>query len=310
MIMSLSATIALHGRILATLSASGPAGMMTAAAQNGLPAADPSSGPTLLIAIILGLLQGLTEFLPISSSGHLVLAQAWLAAPQQGIVLEVVLHAGTLLAVLCSFRRDLLTILTDTRDALFNGRWAPRRWPAGFRTFVWIGLATIPVVIVGLLWKESIVALFESPRLATVALMGTGVLLLLTRWIPRGVRPIGWRAALMMGFMQVLSLMPGISRSGATIFGGLLTRAEPERVARFSFMMSIPAIVGSLVLEFPAMAAIVSQGNLLPYALGFVAAFLSGLAAIEILLRVVAKGRFFLFGIYCLVVGIVGFLLI
>ncbi len=294
----------------------------TSAAVAGGATTSVAAVPSVLAGVLLGLLQGLTEFLPISSSGHLVLAQSIFQVPQTGIVLEVVLHAGTLLAVLCSFRKDLWTILVDSWAILARrGRPAEETqgaatagnaavWPEGFRTLLLLVAATLPVVVVGLLWKDTIEGLFESPRLAAVALMVTGVLLLSTRWIPRGGRPVSWASAVTMGCMQVLSLMPGISRSGATITGGLFVRGAPEKVARFSFLMSIPAIAGSLVLELPALRDLLQSGQVLPYAAGFVAAFLSGLAAIEILLRIVARGRFFVFGAYCLVAGLLGLLFV
>jgi len=272
--------------------------------------AAPEPAPSLLVSILLGLLQGLTEFLPISSSGHLVLAQALLGAPRQGIVMEVVLHAGTLFAVLVSFRRDLGRIITDSWRGIGRRELAPSQWSDGMRDLVLIVWATLPVVIVGLLWKEPIEQLFESTRLATVALMVTGALLLSTRWLRTFTRPVRWNSALVMGLMQVLSLVPGISRSGATISGGLFARTDARQAARFSFLMSIPAILGSLVLQYPALEDLFRSGEWGSYLVGLAAAFLSGLAAIEILMRIVARGRFFAFGLYCLVVGFVGFLLI
>lgn len=271
--------------------------------------APSESAPSLLVSILLGLLQGLTEFLPISSSGHLVLAQSLLGAPRQGIVMEVVLHAGTLLAVLVSFRRDLAKIARDSWGGIGRGEIAPSRWSGGMRDLVLVVLATLPVVVVGLLWKEPIEQLFESPRLATVALVATGLILLSTRWVKQAALPVRWNSALVMGLLQVLSLVPGISRSGATISGGLFARTDPRQAARFSFLMSIPAILGSLILQFPALDELFRSGEWAPYLAGLVAAFLSGLAAIEILMRIVARGRFFVFGLYCLVVGVVGFLL-
>jgi undecaprenyl-diphosphatase len=257
----------------------------------------------LLLTILLGLLQGLTEFLPISSSGHLVLAQVLLGVPSPGIVLEVVLHAGTLLAVLVAFRRDIWRMLRDTGCAA--AVWRRHREPPG-RGAVEVGLlalATLPVVAAGLLLRTPIESAFESPRIAAGLLMVTGLLLLATRWARSRNTTANVPTALAMGVMQVLSLLPGISRSGATISGGLFAGGNPHEMARFSFLMSVPAILGSLILEFPALLRAGQDGGLLPYAAGFLLAFASGLAAIRILLRVISGGRFFLFGFYCLVVG-------
>ncbi len=261
--------------------------------------------PSFLVAILLGLLQGLTEFLPISSSGHLVLAQALLKMPEQGIIMEIILHGGTLLAVLLTYWRDLLGIVTDLLARL---RGLPARETealSGANLLLKLLLATIPVVVVGLLWRESIESAFESPRIASICLIGTGILLLSTRFARATNRDFTYRNAGAMGVMQVLSLLPGISRSGSTICGGLFTGARAKEVVRFSFLMSVPAILGSIVLELPVIAELFRTGNLWPYFAGFICSFLSGLLAIQILLRIVSSGRFFLFGIYCLLVGII-----
>ncbi|MBD3237104.1 MAG: hypothetical protein GF330_10395, partial [Candidatus Eisenbacteria bacterium] len=164
-------------------------------------------------------------------------------------------------------------------------------------------LATLPVVVVALLLNDAIEAAFERPRTAALFLMGTGVLLLGTRLLPRRGRPIGARVALAMGIAQVVSLLPGVSRSGATISGGLFARGDAEAVVRFSFLMSVPAILGSVLVHLSDLARLSSEGLLLPYAVGFLVALVSGLLAIQVLLRVVARGRFYLFGIYCVLVG-------
>jgi len=264
--------------------------------------------PSLLATLLLGLLQGLTEFLPISSSGHLVLAQTVLDAPTKGIVLEVILHAGTLLAVLVAFRRDLWTMLSD--GAIYLRRPRGVTAPEGVQELGRLVLATLPIVVVGVLGRAAIEDVFENPRAAAFCLLVTGLLLLATRFAPaRGRRPNAG-IALIMGLMQVVSLLPGISRSGATISGGMLAGGEPRATARFSFLMSVPAILGSVVIELPNLLSGWTRGALLTYGAGFALAFLSGLAAISLLLRVVGQGRFFLFGIYCLVLGLVGIILL
>lgn len=263
--------------------------------------------PSLLVALFLGLLQGLTEFLPISSSGHLVLAQVLLNAPEPGIALEVILHAGTLLAVLATFRRDLYRMLRDTYLACASRREPPR---AGVRQAWLLVLATVPVVIVGLLGRGPIEAAFEKPKAAAGLLIITGLLLIATRFARVGRVRFGARIAIPMGLMQVLSLLPGISRSGATISGGLFGGGQPDEVARFSFLMSVPAVLGSLILQLPGLMRAWQEGFLLPHAAGFVLAFISGLVAIQMLLRVVARGRLFLFGLYCIAAGSLAWILL
>ncbi|MCK4305609.1 MAG: undecaprenyl-diphosphate phosphatase [Candidatus Eisenbacteria sp.] len=265
---------------------------------------------SILIALLLGLLQGLTEFLPISSSGHLVLAQELLRAPAPGIAVEVILHAGTLLAVLVTYRRDLWGMVRGLPEVL-RPRFAPAcRLSVGTREAGLLILATLPVVLAGLLWRGSIEDAFDSPSVASSMLVVTGILLLSTKFAkPQAMGPNAM-IALIMGAMQVLSLLPGISRSGATISGGLFAGGDPKQMARFSFLMSVPAILGSLVLQLPELAASWRGGLMLPYAAGFFMAFLSGLVAIRILLRLVARGRFFVFGIYCILAGLLAWILV
>ncbi len=190
--------------------------------------------PSLLATLLLGVLQGLTEFLPISSSGHLVLAQACLGeqAAQPGIALEVILHLGTLCAVLATYRRDLGAMLTGAWAHLAGRRAVapPARpgpqggggllEPVGLRAAGLLVLATLPVIVVAVPGAGAIEGAFESPRLAAGMLLVTGALLLLTRLARARAQALGVRVALAMGLMQVVSLLPGISRSGATMAGG------------------------------------------------------------------------------------------
>jgi undecaprenyl-diphosphatase len=262
---------------------------------------------TLPEAVLLGILQGLTEFLPISSSGHLVLAQRLLGITTPGIVTEIVLHAGTLLAVLVVYRADLWRMARDAARLLPPRR--ARAGPAGTgaRELGYLVAATLPVAVAGLLWRHPIEQLFESARTAAAFLWVTGLLLLLTRVVPRGRAPLRMRSALGMGVMQMLSLLPGLSRSGATISGGLFGRVDPAEVVRFAFLLSVPAILGSLLLELPEVVTAWSQGYWLPSIVGFLAALVSGMVAIQILIRVVARGRLYGFGIYCLAAGTLAF---
>lgn len=290
------------GLVPLALSASLAAPPTAAAASSAATGTDIS----LPLVALLGLLQGLTEFLPISSSGHLVIAQALFRMPQPGIALEVILHAGTLVAVIVTFARDLLALVRDTLVALW--RW-PREGPAALRAARPAGLlilATLPVVAGGLLLGGSVERAFERPRAAAAMLVGTGVLLLSTRLVRGAGRAVGWRVALTMGVAQVISLLPGVSRSGATISGGLLARGRAAEVVRFSFLMSVPAILGSVLIHLGDLARLPGQGLLVAYVVGFLVAMLSGLVAIQLLLRVIAQGRFHLFGIYCLVMGGIG----
>jgi undecaprenyl-diphosphatase len=259
-------------------------------------------------AILLGLIQGLTEFLPVSSSGHLVLAQALMHVREQGILLEVVLHAGTLGAVIVALRRDLWQIV---REALIAAAAVPRdgvRALAGARGAGLLILATLPAAIAGLALRGSIESAFEDPRATAACLVVTGLILLATRWLHARPRPLGGPLALVMGLAQAVSLLPGISRSGSTVSAGLMAGAAPRDAVRFSFLMSVPAVLGSLVVGLSEAIHTPGTHAWAALALGFATAFVAGLVAIALMMRIVARGRFYLFGIYCLLVGIAGWI--
>jgi undecaprenyl-diphosphatase len=259
-------------------------------------------------ALFLGLLQGLTEFLPVSSSGHLVLAQALMHVREQGILLEIVLHAGTLVAVCVALRCDLWQIV---REAALAVAAVPRRGVralAGARGVGLLALATLPAAVAGLGLRDTVESVFENPRATAGCLVVTGLILLATRWLHSRPRPLGWRLALLMGLAQVLSLLPGISRSGSTMSAGLMGGAAPREAVRFSFLMSVPAVLGSLVLSLPEGVRTMGVHAWPALALGFVASSVAGLVAIALVMRIVTRGRFYVFGIYCLLVGIAGWL--
>ncbi|MFW6206187.1 MAG: undecaprenyl-diphosphate phosphatase, partial [Gemmatimonadota bacterium] len=185
-------------------------------------------------AIVLGLVQGLTEFLPVSSSGHLVMAQTFLGVPAPGVFLEVVLHVATLLSVVVVYRRKLTTLAVGG---------LVRRDPAELRYIWMLVLATLPVVVIGLLFRDGIEAAFDTPYVTGFMLLVTGAILASTTWSRTGgVREPRAGHAVGMGLAQCLALFPGISRSGSTIAAGLWLDLDGERAAEFSFLMSIPAI--------------------------------------------------------------------
>ncbi len=253
----------------------------------------------ILQAIALGIVQGLTEFLPVSSSGHLVLAQE-LIAPDltQALAFDVALHFGTLAAVLVYFRSDLQAMAA----ALFPGsqpdRDVRRRW-IGL-----LALATAPVVVVGGLFADSIEQAFHSPTLVGGALLVTASLLWIARKAQghRGAQALGPRDALVVGLIQCAALVPGISRSGSTICGALLVGIERETAARFAFLMAVPAIAGAVVKNGSALMDLAGSDPV-PLALGTLASALTGWLAIEIMMRVVRGGRLAGFSVYCAFIG-------
>ena len=247
---------------------------------------------------ILAVLQGVAEFLPISSSGHLVILQHILEVPENlHFRLEVFLHAGTLLAVFAFYRRCIGSRLAGlcARDA-------------GVRREAWlyackIVISALPAVAVYFPFKEPIHDLYKNARMVGALLMFTGVVLLGTRYLPRGQRPVSFLSALVMGVGQAVGLLPGVSRSGMTLAAARGGRVGPEAAAEFSFLMSAPLIMGGVLLEF--VEGKVSTGGLswgvLAWGVGLSAVV--GYFSLAVLLRVLKSRWFWLFGPYCLVAG-------
>lgn len=249
-----------------------------------------------LDAIILGLIQGLTEFLPVSSSGHLVIFQHLLGLKQPGVTFEVMVHLGTLLAVFIALWRDLVQLI---------------RRPFCRLTYL-IVIGTIPAGLAGILLGPLFEKAFESLLVVGVGLLITGGLLfaadrLTVRfWFGKQVNEMGTGDALFIGIMQGIAITPGISRSGSTIAAGLLRGLDQGFAARFSFLLSIPAILGAGLVESRDLwtAGIPAQ-DMFPYVLGIVVAALSGYLAIRIVLKLVQSGRLSVFSYYCWAVAIV-----
>lgn len=243
---------------------------------------------------LLGLVQGLTEFLPVSSSGHLALGQALLRLESPGLALEAAVHLGTLGAVLLYFGRDLL--------ALAGGLATDR---AARRYALLLALGTLPVALVGLLLGEVLEGAFASPSAVGGALLGTSLLLGLGAWAARRARretvTVGDAGA--VGLAQALALLPGISRSGATVAAGLLRGLSPASAARFSFLLSIPAIGGASAL---ALVRAVREPGLSPGGLALAGgcAFGSGLLAIHVFLSLLRRGKLWPFALYCTALGL------
>ncbi|MBZ0266020.1 undecaprenyl-diphosphatase UppP [bacterium] len=246
-------------------------------------------------ALILGVVQGLTEFLPISSSGHLVIVQSLLNLTSENISFEIAVHLGTLLAVLVYFRNDLKTVIVD----FFKG--GEGRWIGWM-----IILGTIPTAIIGLAFKDPLEALFASSKSAAIGLLFTTGFLVVAELVRRGERPltkIRWKDAILIGILQGCAIVPGISRSGSTIAAGLFAGLNRDSAARYSFLLAIPAILGATVLHLKDFQTMES-GLFAPYLVGFLASVFSGYLAIGILMRVLRTGKLYGFAAYTLVVGI------
>lgn len=256
-------------------------------------------------ATILGLLQGVTEFLPISSSGHLALARVVLDFdPPGGALVEVMMHLGTALSVIVVYNSDMVPLVRAGMRFLTPWSWR-ELWGNDqvFRLAALILLSAVPVAVVGLTFRERIESLFDDTGFVGAMLILTGcVLLLIHRMRPRAGEPAGPRAAIAMGLAQAAAILPGVSRSGSTIAAGLAIGASRESVARFAFLMSLVPILGGAIIKIGEVdAAAVDVG---PLILGTVLAFASGIVALKVLLRFVARGRMAVFAPYCLVVGL------
>ncbi|HEY8423849.1 MAG TPA: undecaprenyl-diphosphate phosphatase [Clostridia bacterium] len=239
-------------------------------------------------AIALGIMQGLTEFLPVSSSGHLVMLQNILGVQGDLLFFDVMLHIGTLLAVFAVFFRDILGLFKPP-----------------FKTIGLLILATLPAGLVMLLFSDQIEALFEG-RFLWIGFLITAVMLLVTEYVGRKYprnNPLDVKVSLIMGVSQAVAVVPGISRSGATISGGVYSGVQRETVAKFSFLMSIPVILGSGFVEIIR----VKNWNSIPvYCVlaGMAAAAISGFLAIKLMLKLIQKCDYKWFSLYLFVLAL------
>lgn len=251
---------------------------------------------TYFDAVLLGILQGLTEFLPVSSSGHLVLAQAILGVKQPGVSFEVLAHLGTLLAVFIYFRPQIALLVRS----VFEGNMKEERAIIGY-----LIIGTIPAGLAGLLFKDFFEQAFSNPAMTSLMLFVTGLILLSTRFYRRGGKRVGILSAIIMGIGQAAAILPGISRSGTTIAAGMASGVEPSRAAEFSFLLAIPAILGAMVLKGNELLNI--ESSLIgQYLVGMVFSFLLGLVAVHLVLAVVKRGKLDYFAYYCFAAAGVG----
>ena len=243
--------------------------------------------------IFLGFIQGITEFLPISSSGHLVIAQNIMGLNPPGNMIEVATHLGTLISVIFIYKKDIITIITDF-IYLKNRK---------FVFFLIIG--TIPSVIFGLGGKSIILTLFESTKLVSVCLIITGLVLLLSIRIGRSNSTFNLSNSFLIGLSQAFAIIPGISRSGMTITTGMMLGIPPKEAARFSFLLAIPVISGAGILTAIEPISESTQFRFEVLLSSFLTSFLVGLVCLKWLLKILNNGKFHYFGFYCIIFGII-----
>ncbi len=240
----------------------------------------------MLKFIVLGVIQGFTEFLPVSSSGHLVILQKVLGINGEELALSIVLHLGTLLSLIIFFFKDILKALRD------------------IKLLSLIMVVTVITAAIGLLGKDLFEKLFSSHRFVAMALVFTGIILILTKKFVNAKRDIlDIKDASILGLMQGVAIIPGISRSGITISTLLFMRVDKETSFRFSFLVSIPAILGATILEAKKIG-FAFQGEFRNLLIGFIFSFLSGILALKILKIIIGKARLYYFGYYCITVAI------
>jgi len=268
-------------------------------------------GGVLLInwwnALVLGIIQGLTEFFPISSSGHLVLFQNLIPGFQQpGVFFDAWLHAATFLAVLLYFYRDIIAIGKSllpgsANQEVFGWSVSEARW-----LVILIFGASIPAGVVGIAFREKIEETFQSVLIVGINLVITGSFLFLAGKLAKGekkIRDFRIGDALLVGLAQAVALLPGISRSGATISMGMFRELKGEEAVKFSFLLSLPAVAGAVLLEGIVNAGQVHPGEWTLYGIGFTASVLTGILTINLILRIVRANRLKGFAYYCWAVG-------
>ena len=265
----------------------------------------------LVDALILGIIQGLTEFLPVSSSAHLVLGKTLLAVHEHGIVFEVFVHFGTLLSVLLVYRRDIYvliqSLMTGLRRAGQIGDYY--RQDRSFRFLVYILAGSVPAGVIGILFNDPIEKAFSDPFMVSGMLLVTGTILLLTRFIRPPQREITFMKAILIGCAQSMAIMPGISRSGSTISMALFLGISREEAARYSFLLAVPVILGATLLKLVELLRHVpSTAEIEDLVVGTAISFLSGYVAIKLLLMFIRKGKLDYFAWYCFAIGFVGLL--
>ena len=254
----------------------------------------------IIDAIILGIIQGLTEFLPVSSSGHLELGKAILGdstLPEESLLFTVVLHFATALSTIVVFRKDIFDIL----KGLFQFKWNDE-----MQFSVKIIISMIPAVIIGLFFEEQLESLFGGNILLVgMMLIITALLLWLADKAKDTQKPVSYRNAFTIGIAQAIAMLPGISRSGATISTSVLLGNDKSKAARFSFLMVVPLIFGKIAKDLLSGEITTESGNFTALSIGFVAAFVSGLIACTWMIKLVKKSKLSWFAIYCLIVGII-----
>ena len=264
----------------------------------------------LLQAILLGILQGISEFLPISSSGHLVLAQSLFGREMEtGITFEIVVHFGSFCSIVLYYRKLIAEIIRDvftsiTPNGIKSGMY---RTNPNVKFALFILISMIPAMIVGFTLRDAIEELFLNPFFVSCMLIVTGTLLFSTRFVGQTDGKVNTLRSILMGIAQAFAIIPGISRSGSTISIGLFSGVNREEAANFSFLMVLPVLAGAmLVAMLDLMETGIETAAVLVLVAGFLASFISGYFALSYLVSLLKREKFFYFSYYCWAVGLAG----
>src|SRR4030066_601775 len=256
----------------------------------------------LSTAVLLGIVQGLTELFPVSRSAHLVILQSFFPDFQQpGVAFDVVVHLGTLVAVVIYFRSEIWNIVRAILPHNFANSSPENNYSAARKLLILIIIGTIPVVFFGLLFQEKIHEIFDSARTAALFLIVTGFLLFFSDKIKtteRAEKDMNITDSILIGLAQSVALLPGISRSGATITMGIFRGINRTTAARFSFLLSLPAVCGAVILEWPFIKQIPSSEIWL-YFIGFICAMLAGLLSLKLFFLIFREARLKFFSYFC-----------
>ena len=252
----------------------------------------------MIESVIAGIVQGVTEFLPVSSSGHLVLVHSFFGLSEDTIFFDICLHVATLVAIIFYFRKDIITLIRE-RDV---------KW------LLYLGVGTVPAVVVGLLYEDRISVIFSDPMLVSAMFLVTGGVLLAAQAMLQRAdalkRPPSTVRSFFIGVGQALALIPGLSRSGMTVAAGLFCGMERREAFRFSFLMAIPVVLGITLYKTLTLPVDFFTGvDVAQYSVGMMCALLTGLGSLYLFLRILEKGRLYVFGCYCLILGSAGMFL-
>ncbi|MCK9627765.1 MAG: undecaprenyl-diphosphate phosphatase [Bacteroidales bacterium] len=252
---------------------------------------------TALDSILLGLVQGLTEFLPVSSSGHLTIGKEVLGVTTPDLSFEIVVHAATVLSTLVVFRKEIIRLISGIFKFRMNSE----------TDYIFkIVVSMIPVMLVGLLFKDKIEAIFGSGLMVVgISLIATAVLLSVSNYAKPKERELSYMSAFIIGVAQAVAVLPGLSRSGSTIATGMILGVKKDQIAKFSFLMVLVPILGEAFLDLVSGGFATSQSGLDPLSLvlGFISAFVSGLLACRVMIALVKRSKLLGFAVYCALLG-------